>query len=103
MPDNKKIKAALVSVFHKENRDEILKKPNELGIQLLSTGGTESCIESLALAGTSVENLTVSPSILGGRLKTLHPKVFGGILSRLDNSEDISQLPEFQIPEIDLV
>ena len=75
MPDNKKIKSALVSVFHKENLDEILKKLNELGIKLISTGGTKSFIESLGLPVTSVENLTGYPSILGGRVKTLHPKV----------------------------
>lgn len=103
MPDNKKIKSALVSVFHKENLDEILKKLNELGIKLISTGGTKSFIESLGLPVTSVENLTGYPSILGGRVKTLHPKVFGGILSRRDNPEDISQLAEYQIPEIDLI
>lgn len=103
MPDNKKIKSALVSVFHKENLDEILKKLNELGIKLISTGGTKSFIESLGLPVTSVENLTGYPSILGGRVKTLHPKVFGGILSRRDNPEDISQLAEYQITEIDLI
>ncbi len=103
MPDNKKIKSALVSVFHKENLDGILKKLNALDIKLISTGGTQSFIESLGLPVTSVESLTGYPSILGGRVKTLHPKIFGGILSRRDNQGDISQLAEFQIPEIDLV
>ncbi|QGY45090.1 bifunctional phosphoribosylaminoimidazolecarboxamide formyltransferase/IMP cyclohydrolase [Maribellus comscasis] len=103
MADNKKIKTALVSVFHKENLDVIIKKLNELGVKILSTGGTKSFIESLGVPVTSVESLTGYPSILGGRVKTLHPKVFGGILSRRDNQGDVSQLTEYEIPEIDLV
>ncbi len=103
MADNKKIKTALVSVYHKENLDAIIKKLNELGVKILSTGGTKSFIESLGVPVTSVESLTGYPSILGGRVKTLHPKVFGGILSRRDNQGDVSQLTEYEIPEIDLV
>ena len=103
MTDNKKIKTALVSVFHKENLDKIIYKLNELGVKILSTGGTKSFIESLNVEVTSVESLTGYPSILGGRVKTLHPKVFGGILSRRDNQGDVSQLNEYEIPEIDLV
>ncbi|MCE4565427.1 bifunctional phosphoribosylaminoimidazolecarboxamide formyltransferase/IMP cyclohydrolase [Maribellus sp. CM-23] len=103
MADNKKIKTALVSVFHKENLDKIIYKLNDLGVKILSTGGTKSFIESLNVEVTSVESLTGYPSILGGRVKTLHPKVFGGILSRRDNQGDVSQLNEYEIPEIDLV
>ncbi len=103
MADNKKIKTALVSVFHKENLDKIIYKLNDLGVKILSTGGTKSFIESLKVEVTSVESLTGYPSILGGRVKTLHPKVFGGILSRRDNQGDVSQLNEYEIPEIDLV
>ena len=103
MADNKKIKTALVSVFHKENLDKIIYKLNDLGVKILSTGGTKSFIESLNVEVTSVESLTGYPSILGGRVKTLHPKVFGGILSRRENQGDVSQLNEFEIPEIDLV
>ncbi len=103
MADNKKIKTALVSVFHKENLDKIVTKLNELGVKILSTGGTKSFIESLGVEVTAVESLTGYPSILGGRVKTLHPKVFGGILSRRDNQGDVSQLTEYEIPEIDLV
>lgn len=103
MADNKKIKTALVSVFHKENLDLIIRHLNELNVKILSTGGTKSFIESLGVEVTSVESLTGYPSILGGRVKTLHPKVFGGILSRRDNQGDVSQLTEYEIPEIDLV
>jgi phosphoribosylaminoimidazolecarboxamide formyltransferase/IMP cyclohydrolase len=103
MADNKKIKTALVSVWHKENLDAIIQKLNELGVKILSTGGTKSFIESLGVPVASVESLTGYPSILGGRVKTLHPKVFGGILSRRDNQGDVSQLTEYEIPEIDLV
>jgi len=103
MADNKKIKTALVSVFHKENLDRIIEKLNSLNVKILSTGGTKSFIESLGVQVTSVESLTGYPSILGGRVKTLHPKIFGGILSRRDNQGDVSQLTEYDIPEIDLV
>jgi phosphoribosylaminoimidazolecarboxamide formyltransferase/IMP cyclohydrolase len=103
MADNKKIKTALVSVFHKENLDGIIRRLNELDVKILSTGGTKSFIESLGVEVTSVESLTGYPSILGGRVKTLHPKVFGGILSRRGNQNDVNQLAEYEIPEIDLV
>ncbi len=103
MADNKKIKTALVSVYHKENLDSIIHKLNILNVKILSTGGTKSFIESLGIEVTSVESLTGYPSILGGRVKTLHPKIFGGILSRRDNQGDVSQLTEYDIPEIDLV
>ena len=103
MTDNKKIKTALISVYHKENLDAIIHKLNELKVKILSTGGTKSFIESLGVEVSSVEGLTGYPSILGGRVKTLHPKIFGGILSRRDNQGDVSQLTQYEIPEIDLV
>lgn len=103
MSSNKKIKSALISVFYKENLDEIVKKLNGLGVQLYSTGGTKDFIEKQGVPVSTVESLTSYPSILGGRVKTLHPKVFGGILSRRDNSSDVEQLAEYEIPEIDLV
>ena len=99
----KKIKNALISVFYKDHLEQIIKKLNELGVTIFSTGGTQEFIEKLGVSVTPVEKLTSYPSILGGRVKTLHPKVFGGILSRREKSEDISQLAEYQIPEIDLV
>ncbi len=103
MAENKKIKTALISVYHKKNLDGIIHRLNELNVQIFSTGGTKSFIESLGVEVVSVESLTGYPSILGGRVKTLHPKIFGGILSRRSNQGDVSQLTEFEIPEIDLV
>ena len=99
----KKIKNALISVFHKDNLEPIIKRLNELGVTIYSTGGTQSFIEDLGAPVTAVESLTSYPSILGGRVKTLHPKVFGGILSRRGLASDVAQLEEFEIPEIDLV
>ena len=99
----KKIKNALISVFHKDNLEPIIKRLNELGVTMYSTGGTQSFIEDLGVPVTAVEDLTSYPSILGGRVKTLHPKVFGGILSRRGLASDIAQLEEFKIQEIDLV
>jgi phosphoribosylaminoimidazolecarboxamide formyltransferase/IMP cyclohydrolase len=101
--EKKQIKRALVSVYHKDKLDEIIKKLHEEGVEFLSTGGTKTFIESLGVPCESVENLTGYPSILGGRVKTLHPKIFGGILSRRDEELDLAQLAEFTIPEIDLV
>lgn len=103
MADLKKIQTALVSVYHKDGLDEILKNLAADGVKFISTGGTQSFIESLGLPCETVESLTGYPSILGGRVKTLHPKVFGGILSRRDNEGDRSQSAEYEIPEIDLV
>jgi len=99
----KKIKSALISVYHKDNLDEILHKLNNYGIKIYSTGGTKDYIEKLGISVTGVEDITGYPSILGGRVKTLHPKVFGGILARRDNKEDLNQLAQYEIPEIDLV
>lgn len=100
---NKKIKSALISVFYKDNLAPIVKKLNELGVEIYSTGGTQSFIEGEGVPVHAVENLTSYPSILGGRVKTLHPKIFGGILSRREEQSDVMQLEEFEIPEIDLV
>jgi phosphoribosylaminoimidazolecarboxamide formyltransferase/IMP cyclohydrolase len=99
----KKIKNALISVFHKDNLAPIIQELNKQGVKLFSTGGTQKFIEDLNIEVTPVESLTSYPSILGGRVKTLHPKVFGGILSRRELDSDIAQLEEFEIPEIDLV
>ena len=103
MSDLKKIKNALISVFHKEGLDEILEKLYREGIGFISTGGTRDFIESLGYPCQAVENLTGYPSILGGRVKTLHPKIFGGILNRRENQTDKAQIAEYEIPEIDLV
>ena len=103
MAETKKIKTALVSVFHKDGLDELLAKLNEEGVKFLSTGGTQKFIESLGYECQKVEDVTTYPSILGGRVKTLHPKIFGGILARRDNEGDQEQLKEFEIPSIDLV
>ena len=103
MAETKKIKTALVSVFHKDGLDELLAKLNEEGVKILSTGGTQKFIESLGYECQKVEDVTTYPSILGGRVKTLHPKIFGGILARRDNEGDQEQMKEFEIPAIDLV
>lgn len=103
MAETKKIKTALVSVFHKDGLDELLAKLNEEGVKFLSTGGTQKFIESLGYECQKVEDVTTYPSIFGGRVKTLHPKIFGGILARRDNEGDQEQMKEFEIPSIDLV
>ena len=103
MSEVKKIKTALVSVYHKEGLDEIITKLHEEGVEFLSTGGTRQFIESLGFPCKAVEDLTTYPSILGGRVKTLHPKVFGGILCRRELEQDIQQIEQYEIPEIDLV
>lgn len=103
MEKQKKIRRALVSVFHKDGLDEILHKLHAEGVELLSTGGTQSFIESLGIPCRKVEDVTGYPSILGGRVKTLHPRVFGGILGRRALTEDQSEMERYGIPEIDLV
>lgn len=103
MSDLKRINTALISVYDKNNLEPIIEKLNELNIQIYSTGGTKEFIEKLGVKVIAVEELTDYPSILGGRVKTLHPKVFGGILARRDNSSDKEQLVQYKIPEIDLV
>lgn len=103
MAEKRKISRALVSVFHKDGLDEILKTLHAQGVELLSTGGTQAFIESLGIPCTKVEDVTSYPSILGGRVKTLHPKVFGGILGRRENEGDLEQMARYEIPAIDLV
>ena len=103
MADVKKIKTALVSVFHKDGLDELLAELNKNGVKFLSTGGTQVFIESLGYPCQKVEDLTTYPSILGGRVKTLHPKVFGGILGRRELESDQQEMAKYEIPEIDLV
>ena len=98
-----KIKSALISVFDKGNLEPIVKKLNQLGVTIYSTGGTQTFIEGLGVGVERVEDLTDYPSILGGRVKTLHPKVFGGILGRRDLDADKEQMGQYAIPEIDLV
>ena len=103
MEGMRKINTALVSVFHKEGLDDLLKTLNADGVKFLSTGGTQSFIESLGYECQAVEEVTGYPSILGGRVKTLHPKIFGGILGRRANEGDRQQMEQYDIPEIDLV
>lgn len=100
---SRKIKTALISVFYKDRLEPIIKELHALNVQLYATGGTQTFIEKLGIPVIPVEELTSYPSILGGRVKTLHPKVFGGILSRRENFEDKSILEKYQIPEMDLV
>lgn len=103
MTDIKDIKTALISVYHKDGLDEILRLLNDNGVKFLSTGGTRSFIEAEGYDCEAVEELTTYPSILGGRVKTLHPKIFGGILNRRDNESDQKETAQYQIPAIDLV
>ena len=103
MAETRKIKAALISVFHKDGLEDILAKLNQKGVRFLSTGGTQKFIESLGYDCQKVEDVTTYPSILGGRVKTLHPKIFGGILARRANTADQEQMKEYEIPAIDLV
>jgi len=103
MAETKEIKTALVSVFHKDGLEELLAKLDKEGVKFFSTGGTQKFIESLGYACQTVESVTTYPSILGGRVKTLHPKVFGGILARRENESDIEQMKQYEIPAIDLV
>ncbi len=99
----KKIKSALVSVYHKDHLDEILRSLDKNGVKIYSTGGTFDFIKGLGLKATAVEELTGYPSILGGRVKTLHPKIFGGILARNENKDDNEEVAKYEIPLIDLV
>jgi phosphoribosylaminoimidazolecarboxamide formyltransferase/IMP cyclohydrolase len=99
----KTISSALISVFYKDGLEPIVRKLHENNVTLYSTGGTEQFIKELGIPVVAVEDVTSYPSILGGRVKTLHPKVFGGILNRQDNEQDVAQMQEFDIPQIDLV
>lgn len=99
----KKIKSALISVYYKDNLEPLVRLLDQLGVTIYSTGGTQSFIQDLGINVIPVENLTEYPSILGGRVKTLHPKIFGGILYRRDNEQDNQQTAQYDIPAIDLV
>ena len=103
MEDAKRMKTALVSVYHKDGLDDLLAALHAEGVKFLSTGGTQAFIESLGYPCEKVETLTTYPSILGGRVKTLHPKVFGGILGCRDLEADCAEMQQYEIPEIDLV
>ena len=103
MACTKKSKTALISVYHKDGLEDILARLSKEGVKLLSTGGTQKFIESLGYDCEKVEDVTTYPSILGGRVKTLHPKIFGGILARRDNADDQKQMEQYDIPAIDLV
>lgn len=99
----KKIKGALISVFYKDGLLDIARELDKNGVTIYSTGGTQEFLEQNGIQPVAVESLTAYPSILGGRVKTLHPKVFGGILARRENPQDLQQLEQYEIPEIDLV
>nr|WP_315219881.1 bifunctional phosphoribosylaminoimidazolecarboxamide formyltransferase/IMP cyclohydrolase [uncultured Flavobacterium sp.] len=103
MSTTKKIQSALISVFSKDGLEPIVRKLHEQNVTLYSTGGTEDFIKNLGIPVVPVEDITSFPEILGGRVKTLHPKIFGGILNRQDNESDVMQMKEFDIPQIDLV
>ena len=103
MSNNKSIKSALISVFNKDGLEPIVKELNKQNVILYSTGGTEKFIKDLGIPVIPVEDVTSYPSILGGRVKTLHPKVFGGILNRQHNESDLAELVDYDIPQIDLV
>ena len=103
MSTTKKIQSALISVFSKDGLEPIVRQLNKQNVTIYSTGGTEDFIKNLGIPVIPVEDVTSYPSILGGRVKTLHPKVFGGILNRQDNESDAQQMQEFNIPQIDLV
>lgn len=103
MSELKLAKSALISVFSKDGLAPLAKKLDQLGITIYSTGGTEKFLRDLGVSVVSVEDITSYPSILGGRVKTLHPKVFGGILNRQDNENDVAEMNEFKIPQIDIV
>src|SRR5574344_1918746 len=99
---DKKVKSALISVYYKDGLDAIIKSLSSLGVKIYSTGGTYDFIAGLGVSAEKVEDLTSYPSILGGRVKTLHPKVSGGILARRENAEDREEMKRYDIPEIDL-
>ena len=103
MSTSLKITSALISVFDKEGLAPIVQELNKQGVTLYSTGGTEKFIRDLGIDVVAVEDITSYPSILGGRVKTLHPKVFGGILNRQNNTSDQEELAQFEIPQLDLV
>ena len=103
MSDLRHIKSALISVFHKDGLEPIVAELKRLGVTIYSTGGTQTAIEAMGAEVVPVESVTDYPSILGGRVKTLHPKVFGGILNRRNHEGDQAQMAEYNLPNIDLV
>ena len=103
MNTTKTITSALISVFSKDGLEPIVRKLHEQNVTLYSTGGTEEFIKNLGIPVVPVEDITSFPEIFGGRVKTLHPKIFGGILNRQDNPTDVAQMQEFNIPQIDVV
>ena len=103
MNTTKTIKSALISVFSKDGLEPIVRKLHEQNVIIYSTGGTEEFITNLGIPVVAVEDVTSYPSILGGRVKTLHPKIFGGILNRQENQSDIQEMIDFEIPQLDLV
>jgi phosphoribosylaminoimidazolecarboxamide formyltransferase/IMP cyclohydrolase len=103
MNEQKKIRSALISVFYKDGLEPVVRMLNEAGVELYSTGGTYDFIQSLGIPAKTVESLTNYPAILGGRVKTLHPKVFGGILGRANMPSDVADMKQFEIPVFDLV
>ncbi len=100
---NKKISSALISVYHKDGLDQIATTLHDLGVRLISTGGTAAFIKGLGLPVDEVADITDYPSIFGGRVKTLHPKVFGGILHRRDHEGDVAEVEQYEVPPIDMV
>src|SRR5438045_8094181 len=100
---DKKITSVLISVFYKDGLEPVVRELKKQGIIIYSTGGTQKFIEELGIEVVPVEDLTSYPSILGGRVKTLHPSVFGGILGRRNNATDVQEMKDFEIPVIDLV
>ena len=103
MNDEIKIKSALLSVYFKEGIEELARKLESYGIQIISTGGTFDFLVSKGIHATSIESITSYPSILGGRVKTLHPKIFGGILWRRNQLSDVGDVEKYEIPSVDLV
>ena len=103
MSTSKKIQSALISVFDKNGLEPIVRELHKNNVTIYSTGGTETFILDLGIPVVPVEDVTSYPSILGGRVKTLHPKIFGGILNRQDNETDVQQMKDYAIPQIDLV
>lgn len=103
MSNEKTIKSALISVFSKDGLEPIVKELDKQGVTIYSTGGTEKFITDLGIKVVPVEDITSYPSILGGRVKTLHPKIFGGILNRQNHEGDVAELAEYDIPQIDVV
>ena len=103
LPMEKKIQSALISVFYKDGLEPLARTLHQLNITIYSTGGTQKFLEDLGIPCVSVESVTGYPSILGGRVKTLHPSVFGGILGRRYEAQDIAEMAEYKIPELDLV